>query len=292
MCSGYAETFNLLMDMIGVDCITVSGYEPAANGGEGHAWNMVKANGTDNSNWAHIDATYGAGRSTKNKADHTYFMRSDCYMNTLHLSIFTEHKNPASYPSADESANSKIDTETDAIKYMSGYTGAHSHVYSETSTVAACTTAGYTKKQCIITGCDYSLYSNITAPIGHTLEESATCTSGVICTKCDGEYGEPNLDNHYFCKGICVRCKLAIGDIDMDGVITPLDLTLQRRMISGQEPLAMTYIDAVTKGGYCYCLADLDRDGVLSSMDAANMPRLIVGNYTPPCDNAENCPYH
>ena len=57
VCLGYATTFQLLMDMVGVECITVVG--AAFHNREDHAWNMVRLNG----NWYCADPTWDKGRS-------------------------------------------------------------------------------------------------------------------------------------------------------------------------------------------------------------------------------------
>ena len=58
VCLGYATTFQLFMDLLGIECITVVG---AAFDSEGdHAWNMVKLDGE----WYCVDATWDLGRST------------------------------------------------------------------------------------------------------------------------------------------------------------------------------------------------------------------------------------
>ncbi len=54
VCLGYATTFQLLMDLAGVECITVVG--AAFNSEEDHAWNMVRLNG----NWYCLDVTWDA----------------------------------------------------------------------------------------------------------------------------------------------------------------------------------------------------------------------------------------
>lgn len=54
VCLGYATSFQLLMDLAGVECITVVG---ACYNSEGdHAWNMVRLKG----NWYCVDATWDA----------------------------------------------------------------------------------------------------------------------------------------------------------------------------------------------------------------------------------------
>lgn len=52
VCLGYAETFRLLMDMVGIECITVTG--AAFGNRENHAWNMVRLNGE----WYCADPTW------------------------------------------------------------------------------------------------------------------------------------------------------------------------------------------------------------------------------------------
>lgn len=52
VCLGYASGFQLLMDLAGIECITVTG--AAFQSQENHAWNMVKLNGQ----WYCTDATW------------------------------------------------------------------------------------------------------------------------------------------------------------------------------------------------------------------------------------------
>ena len=61
VCLGYATTFQLLMDLAGVECITVVG--AAFNSTEVHAWNMVKLEGE----WYCVDTTWDM------KGDYQYF---------------------------------------------------------------------------------------------------------------------------------------------------------------------------------------------------------------------------
>ena len=55
ICLGFASTFQLLMDMAGVECITVVG--AAENSTEDHAWNQVRLDGE----WYCVDATWDYG---------------------------------------------------------------------------------------------------------------------------------------------------------------------------------------------------------------------------------------
>ncbi len=79
ICMGYTTTFQLIMDMIGVESIIVSG----SSDGEEHAWNMVFVDGK----WYHVDCTWDdyvpdyEGRM----AFHTYFMVTDGSMAIEHI---------------------------------------------------------------------------------------------------------------------------------------------------------------------------------------------------------------
>lgn len=57
VCLGFASTFQLLLDMCGVECLTVVG--AAYSSREDHAWNMVRLDG----NWYCVDPTWDAGRA-------------------------------------------------------------------------------------------------------------------------------------------------------------------------------------------------------------------------------------
>ena len=73
ICLGYASAFQLLMDMSGVECITVVG--AAFSSQEDHAWNMVKLDGA----WYCVDVTWddpGGG----GQAIHRYFNVTSQFM--------------------------------------------------------------------------------------------------------------------------------------------------------------------------------------------------------------------
>lgn len=77
ICLGFASTFQLLMDLAGIECITVIGasYESTAD----HAWNMVRLDGE----WYCVDVTWNntyedIGRD--DKSTHKYFNVSSDYM--------------------------------------------------------------------------------------------------------------------------------------------------------------------------------------------------------------------
>lgn len=81
ICLGYASSFQLLMDLAGVECITVPG--AAFSSGEDHAWNMVKLGGE----WYCVDVTWDDPVSVsrpkaweKRPVSHTYFNVTSQFM--------------------------------------------------------------------------------------------------------------------------------------------------------------------------------------------------------------------
>lgn len=66
VCLGYAASFQLLMDMSGVECITVVG--ACFNSTGDHAWNMVKLNGE----WYCVDVTWDANGREQMGADYVW----------------------------------------------------------------------------------------------------------------------------------------------------------------------------------------------------------------------------
>ena len=66
VCLGYAASFQLLMDMCGVECITIVGAAFSSTGD--HAWNMVKLNGE----WYCVDVTWDANGREQMGADYAW----------------------------------------------------------------------------------------------------------------------------------------------------------------------------------------------------------------------------
>ena len=60
ICKGYTYTFQLFMDMIGIECITVEGFAHADF--QDHAWNMVRLDG----DWYCVDVTWNDPASSSN----------------------------------------------------------------------------------------------------------------------------------------------------------------------------------------------------------------------------------
>lgn len=72
MCHGYSSTFQLFMDMLHIECITVYG-TPGGNGVE-HSWNMVRLDG----DWYCVDAAWDD--PIGGSPGHTYFNVTSDYL--------------------------------------------------------------------------------------------------------------------------------------------------------------------------------------------------------------------
>ncbi len=73
ICLGYTKTFKIFMDYLGIECIIVEG---TANGGEDHAWNMVKIDET----WYNVDVTWDDPVPDFGTLYHSYFNATDEYL--------------------------------------------------------------------------------------------------------------------------------------------------------------------------------------------------------------------
>ena len=76
ICSGYTSTFQLFMDLLGIECITIHGTYTLT--GEEHAWNMVRIDGE----WYCVDCTWDdpIGTHIQAAAKHEYFNVPSWYM--------------------------------------------------------------------------------------------------------------------------------------------------------------------------------------------------------------------
>ena len=82
ICRGYTTTFQLFMDLLGIECIIVEGI--AAHSGNEHAWNMVRIDGK----WYCVDVTWNdpSGGDQSNYAKHEYFnVTSEFMRDTGHI---------------------------------------------------------------------------------------------------------------------------------------------------------------------------------------------------------------
>lgn len=75
ICLGYSTTFQLFMDMLEIECITVPG---TANAGEDHAWNMVRL---DDGEWYCVDVTWDD--PVGGRPSHTFFNVTSSFMKLL-----------------------------------------------------------------------------------------------------------------------------------------------------------------------------------------------------------------
>ena len=75
ICAGYATTFQMFMDMLGISCQTI---HSTAHDGEEHAWNMVCLD----DKWYHVDVTWDdpVPDKTNRPVRHTYFNVTDKLM--------------------------------------------------------------------------------------------------------------------------------------------------------------------------------------------------------------------
>ena len=76
ICSGYTSTFQLFMDMLGIECISVNGTYTSLNAE--HAWNMVRIDGE----WYCVDVTWNdpIGGSQSALTRYKYFNVTSQYM--------------------------------------------------------------------------------------------------------------------------------------------------------------------------------------------------------------------
>lgn len=77
VCDGYAESFQTLMDMMGIPCCRVTG---TANG-QSHGWNIVQLDGA----WYNVDVTFDDPVGAQDVISHKYFNVSDAEMGIDHL---------------------------------------------------------------------------------------------------------------------------------------------------------------------------------------------------------------
>ncbi len=81
-CAGYTEVFQTLMDMLGIQCISITGVAD----GDNHIWNMVCI---DNE-WYHVDTTWDDPINGGNVLRYNYFNITDDDIMTDHT-ISSEH---------------------------------------------------------------------------------------------------------------------------------------------------------------------------------------------------------
>ena len=73
VCDGYARAMRLLCDLSQISCIVVTGIGKTETGGERHAWNIVKNNGTK----YQIDTTWDSNLADNDCVSRLFFLRDD-----------------------------------------------------------------------------------------------------------------------------------------------------------------------------------------------------------------------
>ncbi|MFA9463534.1 MAG: transglutaminase domain-containing protein [Velocimicrobium sp.] len=83
VCQGYAETFQLFMNALGIKNKQIRGYATNENGQtQSHAWNSIKLG----KKWYHIDLTWDDPTpDTKNYVRYNYFLRNDTFFLQDHI---------------------------------------------------------------------------------------------------------------------------------------------------------------------------------------------------------------
>ena len=77
ICQGYADAFDMLTSMLGMNCTQICG----KGGGEPHNWNMIELDG----NWYHVDCTWGAAYGgVDNTCTKAYLFCSDGQIGRTH----------------------------------------------------------------------------------------------------------------------------------------------------------------------------------------------------------------
>lgn len=77
ICQGYADAFDMLTSMLGMNCVQIFG----KGGGEAHNWNMIELEG----NWYHVDCTWGAGfGGVDGRCTWAYLFASDTQLGKTH----------------------------------------------------------------------------------------------------------------------------------------------------------------------------------------------------------------
>ena len=83
VCAGYAEAMYVMMNLVGIECITIEGYVYQNGEWGGHIWNVAKIDGE----WYQFDATWDSGSAPEN---YLFFGISDDTLQALYPRIIEE----------------------------------------------------------------------------------------------------------------------------------------------------------------------------------------------------------
>lgn len=96
ICLGYSTTFQLFMDLLGIECVTVRGY--AYERTEQHAWNMVRLDG----DWYCVDVTWNDPVLNGEPSEKVLFYYAHLYFNvTSDYMRLTDHQWRGGVPEAE-----------------------------------------------------------------------------------------------------------------------------------------------------------------------------------------------
>ncbi len=178
VCEGYAKSFKVICDKLGIPCALVSGYA-----GEPHMWNCVQM---EDGKWYLVDATWDDQES---RIYYTYFLANANTIGFDGISISNERTENNDF------SGSGVFGFTYPVLSATAYTE-HSHEWESDYTVdlePTCTESGSKSIHCKTCGETKSVTEiPATNHIGRTEypQQDATCTeggytAGVYCTDCD-----------------------------------------------------------------------------------------------------------
>lgn len=164
ICQSYADAYRILMEEMGIPCITVFG-----KAGEYHAWNMIELNGV----WGHVDCTWDDPANKLGESgpgNRVYFYVSDEVM----AETRTWERN--SYPECPKQ-----------LSICEKYGHRITDIEAEAPT---CSKPGHPAYR-ICTRCDYSTYDEdaLTPPTGHTFADGVCTVCGTDEIVTDGTLG-------------------------------------------------------------------------------------------------------
>jgi len=99
-CSGYSLAFQYLMNLLGIECMYVSGQSVHVTGqgsAINHGWNLVKIN----NQWYHVDTTWGSpADKSLGQVEHAFLLVSDATMLTRRNGSYVHIWDQNAYPAA------------------------------------------------------------------------------------------------------------------------------------------------------------------------------------------------
>ncbi|MBQ7224877.1 MAG: hypothetical protein IJX06_04940 [Clostridia bacterium] len=96
VCDGMSKAYSLLCNMLGLECVRVTGKANSGDGDFGHAWNKVKIDGKwyiVDCTWSDLRATFSVKKSVYSKASsvtselalHEFFLKTDWELESSHF---------------------------------------------------------------------------------------------------------------------------------------------------------------------------------------------------------------